>query len=86
LLVNELDVYRLKKIAGSMLPGASEDAEPKKRPWAERVLDRIWMFKRLSDEDYLEMLKKKREHALVQIRQLEEVIVMEETMRRTPRS
>jgi hypothetical protein len=51
-------------------------AEPVK-PLSERIFDRLGLFKKISDEDYLRMMKAKRDSYLSQIRNLEEYIARE---------
>jgi hypothetical protein len=47
------------------------------KPLSERIFDRLGLFKKISDEDYLRMMKAKRDSCLAQIRNLEEHIAQE---------
>jgi hypothetical protein len=47
------------------------------RPWTDRVLDRLG-FERMSDEQYLEKLKRSREVHLARIRELEQELEQEQ--------
>jgi hypothetical protein len=47
------------------------------KPLSERILDRLGLFKKITDEDYLNMMKAKRDNVLVQVRALEAQIAEE---------
>jgi hypothetical protein len=72
--MNEIQIYRSRR-------HSEEDYTPvvatESKPWSERVLDRFGMFNRITDEQYLHMLKTKRSRILDQIYRLEATIEKE---------
>jgi hypothetical protein len=60
----------------SALPSVPRIVESAK-PFSERILDRLGLFKKITDEDYLSMMKAKRDNVLVQVRALEAQIAEE---------
>lgn len=72
--VNEIQIYRSRRYsAEDSLPVVDTEA----KPWSERVLDRFGMFNRITDEQFLHMLKTKRSRIVDQIHRLEATIEKE---------